>query len=72
MILPIHKNKAVTDLSQTDLLQDNHRSVFETVKAFSHSMRIESGLKSKLNKSNYIHINRFHTRKLEVHLLIMM
>ena len=35
-------------------------------------MRIGSGLKSKLNKSNYIRINRFHTRKLEVHLLIMM
>ena len=34
-------------------------------------MRIGSGLKSKLNKSNYIRINRFHTRKLEAHLLII-
>ena len=28
---PMHKNKASTGLSQTDLLQDNYRSVFETV-----------------------------------------
>ena len=28
---PYTKNKADTDLSRTDLLQDNHRSVFETI-----------------------------------------
>ena len=54
--IPYTKGKVVTDLSQTDPLQDNHRSVFDTIACMLHNYALYASYRTTTCISHASHL----------------